>query len=510
MHLLFAPDPKATPTGSRSTLALAWLLQITALLAIAACPKPLAPPEKKKVLDAGPPSVGDIFAKSLTGHLQFQYADDLPGLRRRKVLRVILRNNSTSYFLFRGDEMGFEYELAANLAKELGLRLEVVPAKTHRDMVPMLLEGKADLIAVGLSPRSERSARIKLCQPYLQVSHQVVVRKNRKPEIHEAKDLLHEVVHVRRDSASFKKLRELGQQLGQTIPIAAALATDSTEDLLDKVGSGEIPVTVARSDYLAAELTWRDDIKSAFDLGSETPLAWAVRPNNPKLKRAINGFFRRHHKDLLFNSLYNKYFRNPKRAATLRDENLRADRGGTLSPFDDLLRASAALHALDWRLLAAQAYQESRFDPRANSWAGAIGVMQIMPSTASQLDLKDPHDPAQNIEAGARYLRSLIDRFPAELPLKERIRFSLAAYNCGYGHVADARRLARRLGLDPNRWFGHTEKAMLRLSQQRFYQNAKHGYVRGTEPVNYVSQIQTRYDAYVAVIESSSSQEKPK
>jgi membrane-bound lytic murein transglycosylase F len=125
--------------------------------------------------------------------------------------------------------------------------------------------------------------------------------------------------------------------------------------------------------------------------------------------------------------------------------------------------------------------------------------MQLMPSTAAELGVTKIDDPRQNVEAGARYLRKLIDAFADELPLKERIRFSLAAYNVGRGHVDDARALARQLGYDANRWFGHTEKAMKLLSKPRYYQDAKHGYCRGEEPVHYVSQIQTRYDAYVMV-----------
>lgn len=482
----------------------AWLyaLAVLLLLQLSACPKESAPQAKVMAEDAGAPSVDEIFARSLTSHRRLNYRADLREIRKRKVLRVLLLNNSTSHFLFRGDELGFEYELALNLAKELGLRLEVVPATTRRDLVPMLLDGRADVIGVGLSHDSDRSQRVSLCTPYMKVKHQVVVRKNRPAKISQPADLLKEIVYVNRDSSSFKKLRALGQELGQTIPIAATAASEGSEDLFDKVAIGLIPVTVARSNQVAAELTWRNDIEVAFDLPEEESLSWAVRDDSPKLNRAVNAFFRRHHRDLLFNTLYNKYFRNPKRALTLRDENLRADLGGTLSPYDDLLQKTAERYQLDWRLLAAQAYQESRFDPKAKSWAGAQGLMQIMPKTAQHLGLKNPANPMQNLDAGAHYLRQLIDRFSADLPLKERIRFALAAYNCGYGHVRDARRLAKWLGLDPNRWFGQTEKAMLRLSKERFYLKAKHGYVRGSEPVNYVSQIQTRYDAYVSVIAS--------
>ncbi|MFH1810719.1 MAG: transporter substrate-binding domain-containing protein [Pseudomonadota bacterium] len=439
------------------------------------------------------------FADALTGHRQLIYSGDLDEVKKRKVLRVILRNNSTSYFLFRGDEVGFEYELALQLAKELGVRLEVVPARTRRDMIPMLLEGKGDLIAAGMPLSTARAERVVFTRPYMTVRNQVVVRKGRRPPLTKPEDLVSELVHVRRNSAAFKRLRALGELLGHTIPIAAVPEYMEVEDLIEQIASGEIPVTVARSDFIDAELTWRDDIEVAFSLDGEDEIAWAVRPENSKLKEGVDAFFTRHRKDVLFNTLHAKYFRSPKRAAVLRDDEVRADRGGRVSPYDDLLKQAAQQHNLDWRLLAAQMFQESRFEPTARSWAGAEGLMQLMPSTAAQLGVTDLGDPAQNIEAGARYLRKMIDGFSEELELKERIRFALASYNCGRGHIDDARALSRRLGYDANRWFGNTEKAMLLLSRPRYYSASKHGYCRGEEPVRYVSQIQTRYDAYVGV-----------
>ena len=170
---------------------------------------------------------------------------------------------------------------------------------------------------------------------------------------------------------------------------------------------------------------------------------------------------------------------------------------GQISPYDKLVQKYAEEYGFDWRLIAAQMYQESRFNPKARSSSGARGLMQLMPRTASSLGIKDLDKPANSIKAGVKYLDWLRDRFSDELPLAERLWFSLAAYNAGAGHVHDARRLAKSIGRDPDRWFFQTETAMLLLSQKEYASKARYGFVNGEEPVNYVRDIKQRFEAYV-------------
>jgi membrane-bound lytic murein transglycosylase F len=161
-----------------------------------------------------------------------------------------------------------------------------------------------------------------------------------------------------------------------------------------------------------------------------------------------------------------------------------------------MVRQYAAQYNFDWRLVIAQMYQESRFDPLAKSWAGAKGLMQVMPRTARELGIRNLKDPRHGLEAGVKYLDWVRERFEPELPVKDRMWFTLAAYNAGVGHVRDARALARRQGWEPTRWFGNVERAILLLSKRKYARKAKHGYVRGSEPVKYVRQIRDRYLAY--------------
>ena len=191
-----------------------------------------------------------------------------------------------------------------------------------------------------------------------------------------------------------------------------------------------------------------------------------------------------------------KYFGNERRIKRRAPHRVT---GETLSPYDAELKALAQEYGFDWRLLVAQMYQESEFKARRTSFAGARGLMQVMPRTARQLGV-DPdrlYEPEVGLGAGVRYLDWCRDRFEGELPLAQRIWFALAAYNAGPGHVRDARRLARQLGLEPDVWFGNVEQAMLKLSLPEYANRAAHGYVRGEEPVNYVAQIRERYQAYV-------------
>ena len=183
--------------------------------------------------------------------------------------------------------------------------------------------------------------------------------------------------------------------------------------------------------------------------------------------------------------------------------------GKAISPYDDLAKQYALEYGFDWRLLVSQMYQESKFNPDAVSFAGAQGLMQVMPRTARQFGFDNPHDPEQGVAAGSAYLEWLEERFPQRLGMAEKIYFGLAAYNAGHGHVEDARRLAQRLGKNPDLWFGHVEEAMLLLSQPRYARQARFGYVRGSEPVKYVREIRNRYLGYVQFTEEHNISAEP-
>ncbi|MGD8566516.1 MAG: transporter substrate-binding domain-containing protein [Gammaproteobacteria bacterium] len=422
------------------------------------------------------------------------YKADLDQIKERNVLRVITRNNAATYFLWRGELMGFEYELAKHFADRMGVRLEMVVAPTRDVLLRWLVQGKGDMVAASLTiPEINPSPTVRYSRPYNKV-YEIIVGRSDDDEMDDISQLAGRTICVRRSSSYWRTLQDIRQQ-GVDMNIKVVPENEETEQIIAKVASGDYDLTLADSNILNIELTWRDDIKGLLNLGKEVSHGWVVRTDSPKLLQAVNDYLDEEYRGLFYNITHKKYFEKPKTIAKRLQQ--RVDRGdGQLSPYDDMVRQYAQEYNFDWRLVVAQMYQESRFDPQAKSWAGARGLMQVMPRTARELGIHNLRDPKQGLEAGVKYLDWVRERFEPELPVKDRMWFTLAAYNAGVGHVRDARALARRQGWEPTRWFGNVERAMLLLSKRKYARKAKHGYVRGSEPVKYVRQIRDRYLAY--------------
>jgi membrane-bound lytic murein transglycosylase F len=425
---------------------------------------------------------------------------DLAEIRERRVLRMLTRNNAASYFLWRGELMGFEYDLVKEFARRNGLRLDVIVPPVGEDLLPWLVEGKGDLVAAALTPTEERrEGGVDFTRPYNYVS-QVIVARADDAEPRSKEDLAGRSVHVRPSSAYWQTLEKLRDEEGIAVDIVAAPEEYETEEIIARVASGEYDLTLSDSHILEIELNWRDDVRPAFALSDSEPLAWAVRENSPELKAALDAFIREEYRGLYYNVIYEKYFRDTGKIRDRRNQE-EEERAG-LSPYDDIVKKYADRYGFDWRLIVSMMFQESRFNPRARSFAGAGGLMQILPHTASELGFDDIVDPDEGIHAGVKYLHWVRNRFEPDLSVPDRMWFTLAAYNAGAGHVRDARRLAAKLGLNPNRWFGNVEQAMLLLSRPQYAQEARHGYCRSTEPVKYVREVRSRYKAYVDSIET--------
>ncbi len=440
-----------------------------------------------------------LHEESLVGGIEGRHTGDLGEIRKRKVLRVLTRNSGATAYLYRGKQIGFEFELARRFARTLGCRLQLVIPPEHSDLIPWLLEGRGDLIAASLTVTPERSALVAFTAPYMMVDQTVVVRAEEK-EIAALENLTGREIAVRASSSYFETLERLAG--GGAVPFTIGLAPEylETEDLIAAVADGRYDATVADSHILGIELAWREDVRGAFVLGEPQEIAWAVRRENPDLLLAADEYLETHAGgSQFFNVLRKKYFTDQRRIS--RRVRGRPERSGQISPYDDLFRKYGEEVEIDWRLLAAQAYQESRFDPKARSWAGAVGLMQIMPRTARELGIRgDMRDPEAGIRAGALYMKRLADRYNPKLPLAERLRFALGAYNVGPGHILDARRVARREGLDPDVWFGNVERALPLLSRQQYARRARYGYCRCTEPVRYVREIHERYNHYIRAV----------
>lgn len=443
-----------------------------------------------------------ITREGLTRLEVAEHTDDLDGIRERGVLRVLTRNNAASYYLWRGELVGFEYEMAQRLARELGVRLQMVVAPRQRDLIPMLKAGEGDLIAAFMTRSETREERgVRFSRPYHYATETVVGGRRAAP-MDTVLDLAGREIHVRPGSSYRLTLDALREQ-GIDLRIGEVPPELETESILGRVASGDYELTVADSHLLELERNWSEHLQGLLELGEPVAHGWAVREGNPQLLEAVNNFWNRQYRSTDYNILYQRYFLDEGRVRAHREERVDVLNGGRLSPYDELVREAAEEYNFDWRLLVSLMFQESEFNPEARSWIGARGLMQVMPRTAREFGVapEQLEDPEINIPLGARYLNWTRDRWPERLSASDRVWFALAAYNAGVGHVRDARRLAAQQGLDPDRWFGNVEEAMLLLSRPEYHRNARHGYVRGTEPVNYVRNIRDRYRAYVRLVD---------
>ncbi len=424
------------------------------------------------------------------------YKADLEDIKKRQVLRVLTRNNSTCFFIYRGEQLGFEYELARAFAKELGVRLEVIVPPSREALEEYLRDGKGDIVAAGLVATSEREKEFAFTRGYSEVSEIVVAKQG--GAIKSLDDLKGHKVTVRKSSSYYATLQGIKDKYGFSIDVAPE--EKETEELLDELGAGKIEATVADSNIVEIEMQQNDKLNALGPIAKPQQQAWMVRKDQPQLQAAADEFLKKTYKSVFYNMTVTKYFKNTKQIkAATGDE--RADAGGHLSSYDDLVKKYAKQYEFDWRLVTSQMYQESHFDPAAKSWVGALGLLQVMPKTAQELRIDNIVEPDNGIHAGVKLMAKYSGMFSSDLVKeKDRIRFALAAYNCGPGHVIDARRIAKDQGLNPDKWFGNVEKAMLFLAQPKYAKAARFGYCRCGEPVKYVSEIQTRYDAYAKLV----------
>lgn len=291
------------------------------------------------------------------------------------------------------------------------------------------------------------------------------------------------------------------QSTGTKITLKPAPEDMSVEEILEKVASGEYPATLVDEHLLGIELRSGAKLKSAFSLNKIYDHNLAIREENTALLKDLNRYIKEKKQSKQYRLLYNKYFINQESITLLQGSRLKEiDGKKRLSRYDKLVKKYSQRYGFDWRLITAQMYSESRFQEDAHSHSGAIGLMQVMKNTGKQLNLTALHKPDINIHAGVKYMHWLSKRFDPELPIADRMWFTLASYNAGLGHVFDAKRLAIKKGLNPNRWFDNVEKTMLMLSKRKYYQKSRYGYVRGREPVGYVRKIKTLYENYLNIV----------
>lgn len=421
---------------------------------------------------------------------------DLPQIQEQGKLVVLTINSSTSYFNYRGEPMGFQYELAQQFAKSLGLELEVKTAKDEAELVRMLLDGEGDLIAYNLAVTNHRKDSLIYCGEE-NITHQVIVQRKGRGALKDVTELVGKEVYVNRGKYR-TRLQNLDEELGGGIHIHEIDADSvSAEDLITWVAEGKINYTVATNEVARINRTYYPNLDISLEISFDQRSSWAVRKTSPLLAKAADSWHRENINSAAFRASAQRYFELEKH--TVHSDFLSL-KDGKISHFDDLFRKYAKEIGWDWRLLASLAYTESNFDPTVVSWAGAKGLMQLMPATARALGVPagKEQDPEESVKAATKYISNLKQIFSKVADADEQVKFVLAAYNAGVGHVTDAMALAEKYGHDKYRWEHHVAHYMLLKSHEEYYQDpvCKNGYFRGMETYKFVNEVVDRAKAY--------------
>jgi membrane-bound lytic murein transglycosylase F len=439
-----------------------------------------------------------------------EVALDLDGIIKRGYLNALVDNNSVSYFIYKGEPMGYEYELLTLFAKELNVGLKITVTSGINRAIDQLNKGEGDIIAFPLTVTKERKKYVSFSKPHFN-SYQVLVQ--RKPEnwrqltmdeinrrvIRNPVELIGKDVYVLAGSSFENRLKHLSEEIGGDVSIRPDTSSLESEALIRKVATGEIDYTVADNMMARVNAFYYPDLDIDTPLSMAQQVAWASRKNSPQLIQAINTWLTKIKKEPTFMVIYNRYFRSPRTSLVRMKSEYSSMGGNMLSPFDSLIRQGADSLGWDWRLLASLIYQESRFLPKGESWAGARGLMQLMPRTANEFGAFNLDDPKQSISAGVGYLRFLQKYWSRKITdPDERLKFTLASYNIGLSHVIDAQRLAEKYGKDPQIWFDNVEFYLSRKSDPAIYEDpiVTAGYCKCEEPINYVRDILERYEVY--------------
>lgn len=440
---------------------------------------------------------------------------DLEAIKQDGVLRVLVVYSSTSYFLYRGQPMGFEYELLRQLAAHLDLKLEVVISDDLDSEFEVLNRGDVDLIAHGMTITNQRKWEVDFTD-YLYLTKQVLVQK--KPDnyrnmsygslqrelIHDAIELINDTVSIRRNSAYYERLLSLSNEIGGTIIIDTLDSQLSTGEIIDMVADGKIKHTIADENLAKINAAYKPILNIDVPISLSQRIAWVTRKKSKNFRAIVNTWIKAQRKTTNYRVIYNKYFKNKRSFQRRTKSDYYSLNNNEISQYDNLIKIHAKKIGWDWRLLSSQIYQESKFDPGADSWAGAKGLMQVMPATAESLGIKNLADPKESIRGGTTYLNQIYKQLTKVPDTLNRVKLTMAAYNCGLGHVTDAQLLAEKNGLDPNIWTDNVELMLLDLSLPKNYNKPfiKYGYVRGSEPVMYISEIFERYEQYKTFIQS--------
>ncbi len=409
--------------------------------------------------------------------------DNIAGLwdsiEKKGEIVFLTEESFPGFYTYKGKFKGFEYELAKEFADFYSLRLKVKTEPSPQELVEAIDKREGDFAGSTLMPDTTLRKRYLVSDSYLKTEPIWVISKSK-----EMGGTISQV-YVR-EGSPFVNDKNINID-----KIKWRCLKASSEELMEAVSMGFIPSTMLPGHLARLYIRYYPDLKLKT-VAPERDVCWLIPRNAKKLLKKVNYFLKEFKKSGVLDRLYRKYFSNLEYYNLPEIEEFRRKIDKKLPEYLPIIHQATSVYGLDWRLVAAVIFQESRFDPWARSAFGAVGLMQVMEKTAMELNFKRIEDPAVNIWAGCKYLQLMFRRF-RDIPEGDRIFFALAAYNVGPGHVRDAMELAAKLGLDPKSW----DNIKIILPQLRYkvvYTHTRHGFCRGEETVGFVTKVMMYYD----------------
>jgi membrane-bound lytic murein transglycosylase F len=430
------------------------------------------------------------------------FQDDLERIKARGELIMVTRNSATTFYQGPHGETGFEYELAKAFADHLGVGLRPLVAEDEADMITTLLQGRADIAAPGFAFGRSSARLVALGPGYLEV-HQQVIGHRDGPAYQHIEALVGTPIAVTSNSARLEVLNQIkASHPGFNWMIPSDL---SSEELMEMVWKRSLSISVVGSNTFTLNRRIYPELVVLFNVGPTRQLAWAMDPQSRHLRRAVERWFAMPETQETLQGLIQHYYGHLEEFDYVDLALFRRAIFSRLSPYRAFFEEAAQRYGLDWRLVCAQSYQESHWQPRARSQTGVRGMMMLTLDTARIMGLKNRLDPKASIFAGTRYLSYLHQAVGAMVPEPDRTLMALAAYNIGLGHLQDARELAERLDKPANTWHG-VRSVLPLLQKKKYYQSVANGYARGSEAVQYVDRIRTYHKVLTSVLASGSFQ----
>lgn len=434
--------------------------------------------------------LGILFQACSDVPVKRQINRDWQEIQKAGQITLLTENSTLSFFEFKGKRMGFEYEILDTFCKAHHLKLEVKVISNPQDFERFLRIGEGDVVAANLP--IERKASFAYSLPYYQ-TYQVLVQRKSDTIVSEPAYLAGKKVYVRQHSAYEKRLIALQDEIGATIDIHYQKSLPLAEDLIEDVVSGQIPYTLAHENQARISKDMHPSLDIATRMSFEQRIAFAMRLKSKKLKEKLDTFLQTYIASEAYTLLKKRYF---DYIASTPTEFFLTPKGA-ISPFDALFKKAAQKYGYDWKILAAIAYKESRFNPNARGFGGAYGMMQFMPCTGPQFGVYPDSSPEAQINGGMRYVHSVGRRWGAIADEHVRLQFILASYNAGLGHIEDAQRLAKAAGLNPNLWDGNVALMVKKLDEPEFYRSelVRCGAYRGAA-TSYVANVMGIYSRW--------------